>query len=76
MKSPDEMKKPFTCEITKKYVGADIQNIRLDLYKDESFLDPKNLFSIPISSHITEKISKKTLRKIRQLLLKEIKNSV
>ena len=65
---------PFTCKITKKYCGGEIQNLRLDLYKDGEFITPRNLINIPISPDLSEKIDKQLIRKIRQFIIRELKN--
>lgn len=75
MKSPDE-KVPFTCKITNEYCGGRINNLILDLYKDGYELYPKNIFTIPLSPDVAEKIDKKMIRKIQQFVIRELKLNI
>ena len=63
-----EEKFPFTCKVTKKYCAGRIKNIFLQI-------EEKIYFSIPISENVFDKINQKTINKIENMIIKELKNN-
>jgi len=60
-----DTKIPSTCTITKKYCGSDIKNIFISI-------DDKNLCSIPISDDVSDKINRRFVNKIYDIIIKEL----
>lgn len=73
MKSSDE-KIPFTCCITKEYCGEDINFICLSIHTKDNSFDNKKIAFIPVSDKIINKINRKKINNIVDLIKKELQN--
>lgn len=58
---------PFTCQVTNKDCGSQIQSLNVDI-------DSDIILSIPLSDEITSKLTRKNINKIKKAILNEIKN--
>lgn len=57
---------PFTCQVSKKYCGGEIENLYVTI-------DEKVLLTIPISREISELFNYKNKQKIKRVVLSKLK---
>lgn len=67
---------PFTCAISKKYCGSEINNILIEIERVPSLEPYQPLCNIPISNEVLEMIEWRDLAQIRNSVIGAIKECV